>query len=377
MALTGERWIIAAIAGAFVVASLALTLDEPSTRWQRTERERMVSRLRRAENTAQRAALRLQIVSLADSVRRALARVPASPNTRFVVGGGLSDRQRQNAARIERLASAFAPAPARHPVDVVFVSDTMQTIRGELATREGLITYVMPVRDGDRCVAILRATSWTAQYVAAQALGPCGFYQAFGTPGPEINRWLRDGAWHYARWSFGKQPPALWRPDSWYFRQYYAWGRAAGFPLRHSFTVRGYACAAGNTAACEEQVVTPAGRVLRFDRANLWTVGLTTNMDGVQAFGPRERYLLHAIAADLGAERFLRFWTSSLPVSDAFREASGRDLGEWTAAWAGSSYGTGLETGPTLPPLHAGAGIAVVIAGLGIGALVARRRQVS
>ncbi len=78
------------------------------------------------------------------------------------------------------------------------------------------------------------------------------------------------------------------------------------------------------------------------------------------------------MVADIGPEAFQRFWSSELPIEEAFREANGAGLMEWTRVWVRRNVGP-VEGGP-MPGLASVAGVSlVVLFGLVVGVVGAGR----
>jgi len=84
--------------------------------------------------------------------------------------------------------------------------------------------------------------------------------------------------------------------------------------------------------------------------------------------------LLAMMAEDLGPTRFASFWSSSLPVSDAFRQAAGQTLGNWYQAQIRRE----LKRAGRVPAPGPARGSAFAVLALALGGtlLAARRRQV-
>jgi hypothetical protein len=210
-------------------------------------------------------------------------------------------------------------------------------------------------------------------------LGPCALYEAFGAPGPEIDRWLAKGAWKFGMSGSLKNRSEMWRGnDSWSLP---LWGWATGWPLRAYITPLGYRCASGDRDVCRQVVLDPNSD--RGDRRRLHVgadriIARTTKDEGTWAvsLGPLEPAFLSEMAGSIGADQFRRFWTSDKPTAEAFFAATGQDIGAWTAAWARDAYGH-PRRGPGVDT--SGASWAALLALLGLsGAIVsARRRQVA
>jgi len=89
---------------------------------------------------------------------------------------------------------------------------------------------------------------------------------------------------------------------------------------------------------------------------------------------PGERFLAD-VARVVGRDRFLRFWSSPLPVDTALALALRKPVGEWTADWQ-RSYAPRLRLGAAAP---LGAYIlSLLLAALAVSgvALTVSRRQV-
>ena len=136
------------------------------------------------------------------------------------------------------------------------------------------------------------------------------------------------------------------------------------------------ACLAGRTEICESAVRDP------LEWRPRW-YGRPRHAD--QALHTRPRYYSVAIAdagsmfaaleAELGPERFGRFWRSEDDGAAALSAALGEDFGAWAMRWARSEVGA-EPLGPNVPP---GTGVLslltiVLLAGTALG--VAQRRQI-
>ena len=67
----------------------------------------------------------------------------------------------------------------------------------------------------------------------------------------------------------------------------------------------------------------------------------------MQDLVPGERYLSD-VARDVGRDRFLGFWSSTLPVDTALALALKKPVGQWTAEWQ-RSYVPRLRLGAAAP----------------------------
>jgi hypothetical protein len=322
-----------------------------------------------------------------------MGRVPRADTSRLVVSGSLPTDLRSVVAVMGARAALLRVHPAAAPIDVAFVFDSVSAIRGRPMSRSiHNVTHVLPPAGGGRCLVIEQLHSgfgrWSARgssryltsvATAARMLGPCAFYEAFGTPGMEIDRWLANGAWKFGESGSvrGRSAPLQFDNYSWAP----LWGRTGGWLLRRYFTLLGYRCASGDRDVCRQVVLDPysdreSGVGLR---AGTDRIIARTTVDGgwwEVSLGPLEPAFLSEMANSIGADQFRRFWTSDKPTGEAFFAATGQDIGAWTAAWAGDAYGhprrgPGMDTSST--------SWAALLALLGLsGAIVsARRRQVA
>ncbi|HET7025481.1 MAG TPA: hypothetical protein VFI39_09785 [Gemmatimonadales bacterium] len=225
--------------------------------------------------------------------------------------------------------------------------------------------------DGATCV---RGGWWYGAITAPDvehSLGSCGYYAAFGRPGPAIERWFTTSAI-----GFQADPPA-WRPvpdtTNWYQRQKAAWADGgwtlrlarAGVPAPYEFSAKLAGCAGGSQGACADATLSPIppprpGESYYF-----------TPMAGI---GPLTTVLLPDLIHEFGPDRFRAFWKSPDAVSVAFERAFGVSLDNWVRGEVIAYYG----------PLQLGAGdvgragISAFIWALiflGLTALIARRLQ--
>ncbi len=202
--------------------------------------------------------------------------------------------------------------------------------------------------------------------------GPCIFYAAFGTPGPDIERWLDSWNFAFARltdWDTGQQPsderatPVAADP-------------LLGLALASFGTWDAMACAGGRPERCRAIMLADAGSQLSSSR-----YGREPHMPGYVAvnrrayvFGTATAHFLSDVVSEVGLDRFREFWTSDLPVDRAFASVVGRDIGEWTSDWLAERIGR-QDFGPGVraPGLLAVALLATL--GIFAGAYVAEKRK--
>jgi hypothetical protein len=202
------------------------------------------------------------------------------------------------------------------------------------------------------------------------SLGPCAFLAAYGMPGRSVRSWLSGRGFDLAltpSWddsvSIGRRRGAwvtLGEGRSW------TWW----WDLIYQQSFPAVACLAQRVAGCQEAVLATTG-----DHGQPSAVVMTD-----RRFWQRQRliggtYYLSDVAREVGRDRFLEFWNSSLPVDTALARALRRPVGEWTASWQQRLLPAQLRLGPSAP---AGASLlAAFLAAVAVAtvALTARKRQ--
>lgn len=391
MALTPQRWLAAAVIGALVSVAYFLRTDAPQAVPQ-DPRSILMDRERSANSAAARAADRLRVVTLADSSARILRALPAGDTIRVLfgrgVGTGVHTAVRNAVAQAHR-----AIGISSLPVDVVVGLDTGHMVRGVNRGSNPWISpnFVLPATAGDRCLVLLRVNTpdarreshylntLSARLSDNRILGPCAYIAAFGQPGPRVAEWLRSGAWGFAlrnEWTVASPP---WTPPRW------ANIRPANIheSLRYHLPTDGIGCLAGRRNPCEGVALNPRPATrFRSRYPDIWAArfvsagSLHDEAWSRLSLGPQSANLLSDMVHALGRERFQSFWTSPEAVPVAFRDAAGRELGEFTQTWLAGQYGAGLRPGPSLPGSSIPAGLAVLGFGAVAAIFVVRRRQV-
>ncbi len=198
------------------------------------------------------------------------------------------------------------------------------------------------------------------------ALGPCAFYAAFGSPGRPVRRWLGERKFDlalYPGWTPADRPSGTERsrfgPRSWWWDAIYRSPPAT------------VGCLGGRRRACRAAVLRDAltsddsvSRVVTTE--GRWWLG--------QSLIPGERYLAD-VAAEIGRERFLRFWNSPLPVDTSLTLALGEPIGDWTTRWE-RRFSPPVPLGPAAPLGATALSLLVVAVAVGLAAKAASRRQV-
>jgi len=279
------------------------------------------------------------------------------------------------------------PAPGhrryslRDPFVLILPSDSSERcialLRFGVAARER-------IEDGMAIDAALRPRSrWWQPPVG---LSSCAWYALFGQPGAEVTRWLAATGFAYGVTVPGGTPErevahlevAI---DSLRMRVTFPGGTSEREMTQlisidslrmRGIGVLGLACSSGNETACRQ--------VLMGDFPRYYWQGRRMPNDMVpvravtQGFGPAQFRLLADMVADIGPEAFQRFWSSELPIEDAFREATGAELMEWTRVWARQNVGP-VEGGPMPALTTAGVVSLLVLLGLAVGVIGAGWRE--
>jgi hypothetical protein len=258
---------------------------------------------------------------------------------------------------------------------------------GSAPTQEGQVYLEPDSSDRTTCVALVPAGRYWTRVILGEpiqarwrtqfgrwlqaGLGPCAFYARYGAPSKPVRRWLAARTWDVALFmDAADESRAGWSSANllgdprfgWYWEQIYSYPPAT------------VACMAGRAAGCRAAVLrgTAEGggppeslpRVVRVER-RWWQA---------RDLVPVERYLSD-VALAVGRDRFLRFWSSPLPVDTALAVALKQPVGEWTVEWQ-RGYTPQLRLGAAAPLVASL--LALVLAALAVTsvALTASRRQV-
>jgi hypothetical protein len=394
MALTFSRWIIAIVIACAAIAALL-------TKESKNNRDRMVvdstlyaleSKMNQAQRRASTLASQVRLLRVRDSVQTTLAGMPnpsrlvISPEFPAPVVAAVNAQLDARAAVIGNVAKV--------PTVTVVVLDTGRFIDG--IPRQGFgglfnVDFVLPDAAGKSCLTLVRVdarpinmnlpTSLSSEYASDRLFGPCAFYQAFGAPGPGIALWLASRGWGLGQVGDWSKPVSRWT------RQNFSGLALLGVPvttlaLRDETSPNGARCAAGETSACTMAVLNQGANVAPPLWGSVVPVRIRAQLYNSpeflgtpRALGPHEITFLSDLVHDIGPEKFARFWQSSLPPVDAFREATGRDLGEWTREWADKAYGVEHGRGPSTNIASIGFAIATLVLGGGLAVRAMSRRQ--
>lgn len=410
MALGLRSW-IGLVAAACAVAAFAL-LPPPRSQdpfffalaggWGSAS-NRLEPRVRRAYDLS-------RTLTLGDSLLRVLPRGTGSHDrVTVLVSSGLPASTRPS------LEALLAPARSRlaqgnGPTRLVFalVVDTLSPAANANIFWEARLqfAYLLPRgTDGRTCLVVAALSNpgivrlrrglaldslvrqslwwqWGEEPLRGALLGPCAYYVAFGPAGRGVEAWLQSSDYIPALdpvWVVGgSQPLGRHRIDwargtSWWRSEWSFWR----FPDLE-------ACASGLQRRCAQAVLGAA--------EPWWNAGYTfrvageMSVPGVANLGrlerrsaPRLGFLAPAFVNDLledvGPERFAAFWRSDAPVEEAFAQAIGVPLGDWTRDWVQGQVGVAARAS-SVPPFAAVSALLLALALFAGGAALATRRVV-
>jgi hypothetical protein len=328
---------------------------------------------------------------------------------------GMTSKEAEGQLR-RRWAAVGAADTAVRMMVLLYNDAEFDTLRSQVSPYSGAL--LREDGSGNTCVAMTPGRVEQGREIDIRtsqldlALAPCLLRAAFGPPGRPMREWLdrtghaaaRSNAWLDRPRSFldghGQLP---WEPmydQSW--SGLYATGGSSllrrlstvelTMMLAPPYVMGGPAlrCLAGNTSECSRTVLdsTPSRReVLPGDlTAHSWQFGRRGQPDALVSVHPIGDWFLSDIIRQEGRERFARFWRSEQPLDAAFREAFGRDLGEWTRDWGVRQRVGSWEARFSKSPVILGANLAPswpllaigwTAAALLLAAWTARQRQVT
>lgn len=214
--------------------------------------------------------------------------------------------------------------------------------------------------------------------IASNTLYACRLVAQYGAPGTEVRNWLRRGAVDFAG-ELVEDKASLNAAIAYRTRLPLLLSgiRRASLPR---LSIEAEQCLAGMERACGEIFLDPEGTASVFRNRNVMRESLpfirATRFTYGSPFGSYDDFLIQDLQRQFGPERFRRFWTSELPVDQAFEAAFSTSPGAWTKAWALEHIGA-EAAGPGLAESTAlGAFLLLVSCGALVG-LVSRRRTVA
>jgi hypothetical protein len=374
MALTPFRWISLAAIGC-LLAILALVSsaekgqnDFPSYS-RRPAADTAEARLGEIaggwNQLSQNLAARYRLLQLIDSAKRVATRSPDTGSIRLFVSGEFDAKARVAIDNVLRGARNQRSGNAGG-VDVFVLSDTLHFIRGVLRYGFGPeVRFELPTKKSDRCRVYVR-TSFRSQLSSAlgregvpqQLLGPCGFYSAFGEPGPLVRQWFVNGAWQYSlagSWTNAPEPLRYFGEDRFIYK-----GLSPALNQLNPLA-GGPVCMKGDLVTCERIASTFPSRRGRLPIATPeigMTIGFPRYLNA--GLGGYAVEFLSGAVQNLGRERFREFWTSPDSVPVAFEKASGERWGAFVQQWMTARYGV-LEAGPRVSAFALAASVILVL----------------
>ncbi len=243
--------------------------------------------------------------------------------------------------------------------------------------------YMLPnATDRATCVALLPA--WRRQLLESkvparfeawleQGLGPCALYAAFGVPSKPVRYWLAHQEYDLALYSgWDREGPGS--EGSWFLdsgTQRWRW-QELYFDFPAHFSPATLACLGGRAEGCRDAVLEGASYSLDDSLSPFVNADFRWRRKRRLLDGGR---FLADLARDIGHDRFLRFWSSPLPVDTALAAAMQMPVGKWTERWERRFVPT-LPFGAAAPLGASGLGVLLAVAALTSVAVGARRRQV-
>ena len=255
------------------------------------------------------------------------------------------------------------------------------------AIEEGIAAYLAPdSTDRTTCIAVLPAGNyWTRVFRGARVsgrlpfdaavltlktgLGPCAFYAAYGTPGKSVRGWLVSRGWDLAltvdagaRGRQGNSPIGMAEA-----RHYSYWEPIYSLPPTAVACIasRPEGCRAAVLAGASDDPAIPFPDIVRIEQR--WWRRIPRLVEG-------QRFLAD-VADEVGRDRFLRFWTSALPVDTALAAALKRPVGEWTADWE-RGFVQPIRLGPAAPLGGVVIALTIAVFAIVVVAGTASRRQI-
>ena len=208
---------------------------------------------------------------------------------------------------------------------------------------------------------------WLRQWLKT-SLGPCAFLAAYGMPGRSVLGWLSNRSFDLAlapTWddslAADRRRTSLMLGDGtrWWWDYLYH----QSFPA--------VACLAGRVAGCREAVLAGASE----QRVAFSPVVVTNRRFWQQQRLIGATFYLSDVAREIGRDRFLEFWNSSLPVDVSLARALRQPVGEWTVRWQ-RHFAPQLRLGPAAPLGGSLLAVLLAIAFVATVTLTARKRQV-
>jgi hypothetical protein len=286
---------------------------------------------------------RLRITGVKDSLLRLLNRRPSVADTAVVLlaPASLSPRLKASAEGVRRAATP--KVAMRSPGIRAAVALPLDVAAGMFAPR----VFTPSATDGRTCLSVVPVGDWSLSrgqvfpqgwLRAADALGPCAFYLAFGHPGPRIERWMMARHFDVAMlpdWYAQPRGPMPVEPRTVTWR-FMALAQQMGgqnpmqfvgeVPYWMSFSA--IHCSAGDPAFCR-----------RYLLSDSYPLGSTPGVVYLRPSWSDPSNILSALVREMGPDRFSKFWRSPLAPDSAFHQAFGVSFDAWAPKWAYAQIG--------------------------------------
>jgi hypothetical protein len=409
-----RRWLAAA---ALVLGALYVTLFRAPPQVPESAAAPEFSGMVNLLSRQRRAMILWSALAARDSALARLAVSALPPGEPRIVATGFGGEvvSKEAEAQVRRRWRAVGEADASvRTLVLLYNGAEFDTLRSQVYPYSGAL---LPADHSGTCVAMTSGILKNGREIDIlqsqldRALAPCLLRTAFGVPGRPMREWLertghaaaRSNAWlDRPRSVLDGQGQLPWEPmydESW--SGLYASGGSSlierlttvelTMMLAPPYVMGGPAlrCLAGNTAECARTVLDstlPRTEALPGDLTGFQSWGRRARPDALVSVHPIGDWFLSDIIRQEGRDRFARFWRSERPLDASFREAFGRDLGEWTRDWGNrqrlgswearysrKSVVLGANLAPSWPLLALGwTALALLLA-----AWTARRRQVT
>lgn len=237
-----------------------------------------------------------------------------------------------------------APWRGHGRIGVLVIGDTVRKFEGRFIPRSGALDVrsVYPSQaTGGRCVAVIRlredalqkGIEWSA---SRPLLDACSLIDAFGPPGVAIAATLESGGYHAARLYLPAAPDTARR------------GRAR-YSMASAPDLAMYRCAVADDPDCGDLIAQSVAHRPWERYTDNYFAGLSLTWSPLATY-ENDRWqqgaFMDAIAADLGPARFEKFWKSNSPIAEAYRDASGRSIGDLIRSYVGITlFGERPRTG--------------------------------
>ncbi|HJR36428.1 MAG TPA: hypothetical protein VJ817_15835 [Gemmatimonadales bacterium] len=408
------RWLAAA---ALVLGALYVTLFRAAPPVPESASGPEFTRIADLMSRQRRAMILWSALAARDSAlaRLAVSAVPPGEPRILATGFGSEVVSKEAEAQVRRRWRAVGAADSSvRTLVLLYNGAEFDTLRSQVFPYSGAL---LPANDSGTCVAMTSGILKDGREIDIRqsqldlALAPCLLRAAFGVPGRPMREWLertghaaaRSNAWlDRPRSILDGRGQLPWEPmydETW--SGLYAGGGTS--LIRRLATVElimmlappylmggpALRCLAGNTAECSRTVLdstSPRWEALPGDLTGFQSWSRRARPDALVSVHPVGDWFLSDIIRQEGRDRFARFWRSEQPLEASFREAFGRELGEWTRDWGirqrlGSweerysrkSVVLGANLAPSWPLLALGWTAAALL----LAAWTARRRQVT